>query len=121
MLNISFQELTGRAPQQVLAREMRPWRWMSAINVLQLMRKPNAPPTGRVALRPKAARQSLVQEPTVGQPRSGRGRGFPQLTAPRVCVQCLPHPIEGAARGGLIRESDGPGFWHRQYRARRRA
>jgi hypothetical protein len=60
MLDISFQELTGRTPEQVLTHEMRPGV-DECHHVLQLIAETEgAPGLIETAAGPKAAPESLV-------------------------------------------------------------
>ena len=99
MLNISFYELTGGAQEQVLAHEIRPGV-DECHHVLQLIAETEgAPRLVRCAARPQAARESLVQQPAVGQHVERRVGGFDIYCAEGV-PPVLPHRIEGAARSG---------------------
>ena len=67
MLNISFQELTGRAPQQVLAHQMRPGV-DERHHVLQLIAETVGPARLiKPGAAPQPATQGLIQQPAVGQ------------------------------------------------------
>ena len=99
MLDISFQELTGRAQEQVLAYEMRPGM-DECHHVLQLIAETEgAPRLVGCAARPKAARQRLVQQPAVGQQVEGLVGRF-HIYRAKSALPVLPHRIEGAARSG---------------------
>ncbi len=97
MLDVSLWELTGRAAEQVLAQELR-LGVDERHRILQLIAETEGAPRLVVSgPGPDAARQSLVQEPAVGQHVQGRVRGLHADRAERV-VPVLPHRFERAAR-----------------------
>jgi hypothetical protein len=104
MLNISLRELPGGAAEQVLAHEVRPGV-DERHHVLQLIAETEGP-TRLVgsAARPKTARQSLVQEPSVDQHIERRIRCF-HLNGAECVIPVLPHRLREPARSGRSPEA----------------
>ena len=96
VLDIAFAELTGRAQQQVLAHQAR-LGVDEGHHVLQLIAETERAPRLVVsASRPQTARQSLIQEPAIGQDIDGLVGCFHMHGAERV-LPVLPHGFERAA------------------------
>ena len=104
VLDIAFLELTGCAEEQVLAHQVR-LGVDERHHVLQLIAETEGAPRLVVsAPRPQTARQSLVQEPAVGQHVEGLVGRFHLHGAERV-LPVLPHRFERAARGSRSSEA----------------
>src|SRR4030042_4863871 len=98
MLDISLLELTGSTEEEVLAHETR-LGVDERHYVLQLIAETEGAPRLVIsAARPKAARQSLVQEPARGQEIDGLVGCFDIYCAERV-IPVLPARFKRAARG----------------------
>ena len=99
MLDITLLELMGRTQEEMLAHEAR-FCVDERHHVLQLVAETEGAPRLVVsAPGPKTARESLVQEPAIGQDIDGLVGCFHLHCAKRV-IPVLPHCFERAARGG---------------------
>ena len=97
MLDISLRELAGRAAEQVLAHEAR-LGVDKRHHILQLVAETKGATRLVVSVaRPKTARESLVQEPAIGQNIERLIGSFDMNGAKRV-IPVLPHRFERAAR-----------------------
>src|SRR3989337_369769 len=98
MLDITLLELMGSAEEEMLTHEPR-LGVDERHHVLQLVAETEGAPRLVVsAARPNAARQSLVQEPAIGQDIDGWVGCFHLHCANRV-IPVLPHLFECATRG----------------------
>ena len=97
VLDIPFGKLTGRAKEQMLARQPR-FGVDEGHHILQLVAETEGA-AGLVvpAARPEAARQGLIQKPAVGQHVEGRIGCFHLDGAERV-FPVLPHRLQRAPR-----------------------